>query len=182
LTNTILQHRYTSLFSGAVLCIAGLAIFVYISPADLLTPGFVRDGMLIQSQRILPNEPINGLISVTNLGHDISIFVNKPSSDIPLKAEIKDPNGITIHDSDISESLQATFRPEVVGKYTVTVTNFGSDATMISAYYGHRLPETTKTNTETTLDYLWIPLIIGGSYLIVHTNSTVLLRSGKNLN
>lgn len=164
------------------MCIVGLTIFAYLSPDDLLTPGFVRDGMLIQSQRILPNEPLSGVISVTELDHDISIFVNKPSSDVPLKAEIKDPNGMTVRDVDISESLQATFKPEVLGKYTITVTNFGSDATMISAYYGHHVPETTSTNTETTLGYLWIPLIIGGSYMIVHTNFRIVLKSEQNLN
>jgi len=165
-----------------MLCIAGLTIFAYLSPDDLLTPGFVRDGMAIQSQQILPNEPLSGTISVTDQSHDMSIFVNKPSSNIPLKAEIKDPNGITIDETDISKSLQATFRPEVPGKYTVTITSFGSKATMISAYYGHHLPETTNTSTETALGYLWIPLIIGGSYLIVHTNFKVVLKSGKNLN
>lgn len=180
MTNIILQYRYTSLFSGVVLCIAGVTIFAYLSPDDLLTPGFVRDGMVIQSQRILPNEPINGIISVTELGHDISIFVNKPSLDIPLKAEIKDPNGITVHEADISAALQDTFRPEMLGKYTITITSLSSEATMISAYYGHHLPETS--NTETTLSYLWIPLIIVGSYLIVHTNFKILLKSGKNLN
>ena len=182
MTNTILQYRYASLFSGVVLCIVGLAIFAYLSPEDLLTPGFVRDGMLIQSQRILPNEPISGVISVADLDHDISIFINKPSLDIPLKAGIKDPNGMTVSDVDISESLQATFRPEVLGKYAITITNFGSKATMISAYYGHHLPETTNTDTETALGYLWIPLIIGGSYLIVHTNFKILIKPGKNFN
>jgi len=182
LSNTILQHRYASLFSGVVLCITGLAILAYLSPNDLLTPGFVRDGMLIQSQQILPNEPISEIISVTELNHDISIFVNRPTSEIQLKAEIKDPNGMTVRDVDISKSSQATFRPEILGKYTVTITNVGSKATIISAYHGHHLPETTSTNTETALGYLWIPLIIGGSYLIVHTNFKVLLRSGKNLN
>lgn len=181
MSNTILQHHYASLFSGVVLCIAGLAIFVYLSPSDLLTPGFVRDGMAMQSQQILPNEPLSGSIYVTDLEHDISIFVNKPSADIPLKAEIKDPNGMTVRDVDISKSLQATFRPEMLGKYTITITNLDSKATMISAYYGHHLPE-TNANTETMLGYLWIPLIIGGSYLIVHTNFKIILKSGKNLN
>ena len=165
-----------------MLCITGIAIFAYLSPEDLLTPGFVRDGMLMQSQRILPNEPIYGEISVTDLDHDRSIFVNRPSLDITLKAEIKDPNGITIDDVDISESLQVTFKPEVVGKYTVIITNLGSKPIMISAYYGHHLPEMTDTNTEATLGYLWIPMIIGGSYLIVHTNFKVMLKAGKNLN
>jgi len=164
------------------MCIAGVPIFAYLSPADLLTPGFVRDGMPIQSQRILPNEPISGLVLVTELEHDVSIFVNKPPSDIPIRAEIKDPDGITVRDVDISKSLQATFRPEILGKYTVTITNLGSKATMLSAYYGHHLPETTSTNTETVLGYLWVPLIIGGSYLIVHTNFKILQKSWKNLN
>ena len=181
MVNTVLQHRYASLFSGVILCIAGLTIFTYLSPSDLLTPGFVRDGMAIQSQQILPNEPLSGSISVTNLDHDISIFVNKPTSEISLKAEIKDPNGMTVRNVDISKSLQATFRPEILGQYTIIITNLGSKATMISAYYGHNLPE-TSTNTETMLGYLWIPLIIGGSYLIVHTNFKVILKSGKNLN
>ena len=94
------------------MCIVGLAIFAYLSPSDLLTPSFVRDGMAIQSQQILPNEALSGTISVTNLDHDISIFVNKPTSEISLKAEIKDPNGMTVRDVDISKSLQATFRPD----------------------------------------------------------------------
>ncbi len=178
MSNTILQHRYASLFSGVVLCIAGLAILAYLSPDDLLTPGFVRDGMLIQSQQSLPNEPSNGIISVTELNRDVSIFINRLTSEIPLKAEIKDPNGMTVRDVDISKTSQATFRPEILGKYTVTITNLGSKAIMISAYYGHHLPETS--NTETALGYLWVPLIIGGSYLIVHTNFKVILRSGKN--
>jgi len=161
------------------MCIAGIAIFAYLSPADFLTPGFVRDGMLIQSQRILPNEPLSGVISITDLDNDISIIVNKPSSDIPLKTEIKDPNGITVRDVDISESLQATFTPEILGGYTITITNLGDKATMISAYYGHHLPE--MNDTQSTLGYLWIPLIIGGSYLIVHTNF-ITIKTGKNLN
>lgn len=182
MTNTILQHRYVSLVAAILLCSTGLAIFAYLSPDDLLTPGFIRDGMLIQSQRILPNEPISGEIFVSELDRDISIVVNKPALDISLKAEIKDPNDIMVHDFDISKSLHAKFRPETIGKYTITITNFGSKATMISAYYGHNSPEMPRTNAEITLGYLWIPLIIGGSYLIIHTNFKILLKSGKNLN
>ena len=183
LTKIVLQRRHASLFFGTVMCIAGLTTFVYLAPADFLTPGFVRDSMLIQSQHILPNEHLNGVIPVTDLDHDISIIMNKPTSEIPLKTEIKDPNGITISDVDISESLRATFRPEILGEYTVTVTNLDSKSTMISAYYGHHLPEITDTqDTQIVLGYLWVPLIIGGSYLIVHTNFKVALKAGKNLN
>ena len=164
------------------MCIAGLTIFLYLSPSDFVTPGFVRDGMLIQSQPILPSEALSATILVSDLEHDISIFVDKPSSDVSLKMEVKDPDGARVRDADSTESFKITFTPQILGKYTVTISSLGSKPTMISAYYGHHLPEVTDAQDgQAILDYLWIPLVIVGSYLIVHTDFKVFSKSWKNL-
>lgn len=177
MATTLIQRRYASAISGSVLCIAGLVIFVYLSPSDFLEPGFVRDGILIQDQYVSPTESLSAILPVKYTGQDVTVSVINPLSDIPLRIEIKDPDGMTIYDSDSYNSLKATFRTEVIGKYTVTVTNIGSEITKITVPYGHHLPEMNNgQDTDVVLGVLWIPLVILGSYLIVHTDFKVLSK------
>ena len=165
------------------MCVTGLAIFTYLSPSDFLTPGFVRDGILIQSQPILPSNTLGATILVTALGHDMSIFVDKPSSAVSLKIMIKDPDGTMVQEADSTESFKITFTPQILGKYTVTISSLGSKPTMISAYYGHHLSKVTDSQDgQAIIGYLWIPLVIIGCYLIVHTDFKVLVKSSENLN
>lgn len=174
---SIVRSRYTSLISGSILCVVGLAIFAYLSPTDFLEPGFVRDGILIQDQYVLPNEAVTVMLPVAEIGQDMKISATNTSPDVPLRIEIKDPDRITIYDD--SKSKKAEFNAQTIGKYLVTITNIGTDLTKITVPYGHNVHKTAHNNNDAILGVLWITFIIAGSYVIVHTNIKVFSREKK---
>jgi len=161
------------------MCIGGLAIFVYLSPVDFLEPGFVIDGTLIQDQYISPNDSLESALFLTKEGQEVTVSVTNPISKVPLRLEIKDPEGMTINNIDSSKGPKITFRTESVGKYTVTLTNVGTEMTKITTQYGHSVPETVGQETNAILGVSWILLIIMGSYLILHTDFRILTKERK---
>lgn len=175
----VLQSRYASLIAGVCMCATGMAIFTYLSPVDFLEPGFVRDGILIQDQYVSPHESLEVMLDIAYPLQSVTISVDNPLYDIPLRLEIKDPVGIIVSKSDSSKLLKATFRTENLGKYTVTITNLGSETTKITVPYGHNISQNAEQETYTMLGVLWILLIIIGSYLIIHTDFKVLAKARK---
>lgn len=179
LVTSIIRRSYAKVIFASSILIAGLVIFAYLSPIDFLEPEFVRDGILIQDKYLQPNESDSALMILNDLGQRETVSVTHPLSHIPLRIEIKNPDQITVYDGDSSKSLKATFKTEILGKYTVIITNLGSDTAKITVAYGHSLPEVVKKGHNMILHMLWIPLIIMGSYLLVHTNFKILSNGRK---
>lgn len=179
MVNTTFQNHYGSLILGIVMCIGGLAIFAYLSPVDFLEPGFVIDGVLIQDQYVSPNDSFESTIFVTKEGQEVTVSVTNPMSEVPLRLEIKDPEGMTINNIDSSNEPKITFKTENVGKYTVTLSNVGTELTKITMQYGHSIHNTIEQETNAILGASWIILIILGSYLILHTDFTILTKERK---
>ena len=164
----MLQSRYAGLISGVAMCIAGLAIFAFLSPIDFLEPGFVRDGILIQDQYISSNESLESILYLVKEDQDVTVSVMNPISEVKLRLEIKDSEGITINKIDSSKAAKVTYRTESVGKYAVTVTNLGTETTKITVAYGHSISEIEGQEINAILGTSWSLLIIVGSYLILH--------------
>lgn len=175
----VLQNRYTCLISGIVICVAGLSVLAYLSPEDFLEPGFVTDGIIIQDQYISPKESIESFLYLTKEGQSMTISVLNPMSEVPLRLELKDPDGMTIKQIDSSKPLKLTFRTENVGKYTVTITNIGTQVTKITIPYGHSISEAGEPEINKVLGVVWILLVFTGSYLILHTDLKVVTRERK---
>lgn len=109
----------------------------------------------------------------------MTVSVLNPMSEVPLRLELKDPDGITIKKVDSSKPLKLTFKTENVGKYTVTITNIGTQSTKITIPYGHSISETGEHEINNVLGVVWILLVFIGSYLILHTDLKVVTKERK---
>ncbi len=180
MTGTPLRRHSFSLVSGIVVCIIGITILIFILPADFLHPGFVDDGILIQSQQLSPRQSINSAIQVDDTNKGVAVFIVNPSYNIPLKIDIKNPDGMTIYTSYL-DTKEVTFNPDIIGKYTVMITNKGSETAVLSASYGHYIDQTLSTNEfRTILEILSVIFVIVGSYFIINIDFGLLSTPRNN--
>src|SRR5689334_5960191 len=110
----------------------GIIIFMNFYPEDFFQPGFVEDGILIQNEQILPQESTNGIMTITNLEKDEIVNIYNPLLQIPVQLEIKNANGETLYDSKTITKTSIMFKPNMIGKYDVLITNLGSKPTELT--------------------------------------------------
>jgi hypothetical protein len=152
-------------------------IFTHFLPEDFLQPGFVEDGILIQDEQILPEESLNGIMTITDAKKDTVVTIFNPLSQIPFQIEIKNPDGLIMYDSKVIAKTSNSFKPNMVGKYNVLITNLGSKTTVITVSYGHKIYAGNEDDLKSILDISAACMIIAGAYLIIHTDFKVLSKT-----
>jgi len=181
LNSILTDNGYFSFVCGILIFVTGIIIFINFLPEDFLKPGFVKDGIIIQDEQIFPGQSINGIMTITDVKKDTVIAISNPLSEILFRAEVKNPEGLTVYDSDRVTVASNTFKPGMVGKYNVLITNLGSKTTEITVNYGHHIYEENGDNPKSILDISAVCLIIVGAYLIIHTDFKFLSNTKKNI-
>lgn len=154
----------------------GIVIFTNFFPEDFLQPGFIEDGIVIQNEQILPQEVTNGIMTITNPEKDMVINIYDPLLQIPIQLEIKDSDGAVLYDSKTITKTSIMFKPDMVGKYDVLITNLGSKTAELTVSYGHKISDGSGDDLKSILDISAVCLIISGAYLIIHTDFKVLSK------
>jgi hypothetical protein len=145
-----MKRSYVILIAGAVIFIAGIAIFqVY---TNLYVDPFLNENTIVSNSTIQPGQSINISRETVEAGRNFSLVVSSESSDGMLAAETSDPEGIIISSNKFSEQLFTTFKPEITGKYTSKITNLGTKPVTINAVVG-QLPIIDE-NDRAQLDIL----------------------------
>lgn len=144
-----MKRGHIVLISGAVLLVAGIIISAVW--AVQFAGSFMRDNTFVAQTSIGAGESIDTRIDVRQLDRPVSVAIGidraglqqqpsqipTPTPDIRLKEEVKDPNGRVVSSNEFGDSFFTTFRPEVTGVYTVTVSNLGIRPVTVSGAFGH---------------------------------------------
>ena len=144
-----MKRGHIVLISGAVLLLAGIIISaVWAVP---FAGSFLRDNTIVAKNSIDPGKSVDTRTEVHQLDRPISLAMGidrtgqqeqpqVPSlqpSDIRLKEVVTDPNGRVISSNEFGDSFFTSFKPEVVGVYTVTVSNLGTKPVSVSGAFGY---------------------------------------------
>lgn len=119
-----MRHNYLAIIIILVASLASyLALMYWINP--------VQGKALVESQSVSPSESL--IVSKElQAGQKTQLVIHYPIFGIPLTAKIVDPSGVTVVDinsTSYDRELYAEFQPTSSGKYTLTVTNHGTQAT-----------------------------------------------------
>lgn len=115
----------------------------------------MRDNTIVAKTSIDAGESVDTRIDVRQLDRPVSLAIGidrtgiqhplpspsqiPPTSslDIRLKEEVKDPNGRVVSSNEFGDSFFTTFRQEVTGVYTITVSNLGIRPVVVSGAFGY---------------------------------------------
>lgn len=144
-----MKRGYIVLISGSVLLVAGIIISAVW--AVQFAGSFMRDITIVAQTSIDAGESVDTRIDVRQLDRPVSVAIGidravlqqqpsqipTPTPDIRLKEEVKDPNGRVVSSNEFGDSFFTTFRPEVTGVYTITVSNLGIRPVVVSGAFGY---------------------------------------------
>ena len=161
-----MQHY--SLLVGTALCGMGIIIFLNFSAQDFLTPGFIEKGVIFENVELKGSSSVSGIIHVDEIGKQYVVILSNNETPTKFDVSIDDLQSGIIHNT-IFKNGEIRFTPDMKGDYTINIKNESGKPTSISLSYG--LPH-VYTQTSLMMSALWVLLIIGGNYLILHKHFT----------
>ena len=140
-----MQRGYFILIAGAVLLILGIVI------SALWTGSFagtiIRENTILNAVSIRPSGSVNASTQVINtsrpislaihLEHNNSTGVGGQVSNNALRETVRNPNGVIMTSSEFTKQFFTTFKPDVTGKYTITIYNLGNSPVSIGVLVGN---------------------------------------------
>jgi uncharacterized RDD family membrane protein YckC len=170
----MLQRSYIILIIGAALLISGIIISALW--AGSFAARFVRENTILSGVSIRPAALVNTTFQVIDTSRPISLVIhvegnngNNNTSDageIPnntLRETVRSPNGLIMTSNEFSKQFFTTFKPDMTGKYTITIYNLGNTPVSIGVLVGN-LPF-VGANNEVNVNFLGG--IIAGIFLII---------------
>ena len=165
-----MQRGYIILIIGAALLISGIVTSVLW--AVPFAGKILRENTILSGVSIRPVGSVNVYTQVIDTSRPISlaIHVERNSSttggQIPnniLRETVRNPNGIIMTSNDFTKQFFTTFKPDITGKYTVTIYNLGDSPVSVGVLAGN-LPFVGANNK---VNFSSLSGIIVGVILIV---------------
>jgi uncharacterized RDD family membrane protein YckC len=137
----------------------------------------MRENTLLNGVLIRPADLANTTFQVTDTSRPVSLAIHVERNNnitsgtgqeqqIPnntLRETVRNPNGIVITSNEFTKQFFTTFKPDMTGKYTITISNLGNTPISIGALVGN-LPF-IGSNNQVNINFLGG--IIAGIFLIV---------------
>ena len=174
----MLQRGYIILIIGAALLISGIIISALWAGSFAGT--FIRENTILSGVPIRPSTSVSTFIQITDISRPVSLAINverdkggTPSgstsggegqiSNNNLRETVRNPNGFIMTSNEFTKQVITTFKPDITGKYTITVYNLGNSPVSIGVLVGN-LPFVGTTN-QVNINSLGG--IIAGVFLII---------------
>jgi uncharacterized RDD family membrane protein YckC len=174
----MLQRGYIILIIGAALLISGIIISALWAGSFAGT--FIRENTILSGVPIRPTTSVSTFIQITDISRPVSVAINverdnggTPSgstsggegqiSNNNLRETVRNPNGFIMTSNEFTKQIITTFKPDITGKYTVTIYNLGNSPVSIGVLVGN-LPFVGTTN-QVNINSLGG--IIAGVFLII---------------
>jgi hypothetical protein len=139
-----MQRGYFILIAGAVLLILGIVISALWTGS--LAGTIIRENTILNAVSIRPSGSVNASTQVINtsrpislaihLEHNNSTGVGGQISNNALRETIRNPNGVIMTSSEFTKQFFTTFKPDITGKYTITIYNLGNSPVSIGVLVG----------------------------------------------
>jgi hypothetical protein len=144
----MLQRGYIILIIGGALLISGIVISALW--AGSFAGPFIRENTIVNGISIRPTGLVNTTIQVSDTSRPVSLAIhverntNNTSnagqgqiSNNTLRETIRNPNGSVRTSNEFTKQFFTTFKPDIVGKYTITIQNLGSTPVSIGVLAGN---------------------------------------------
>lgn len=128
-----MQRGYIILIVGAALLISGIVISALW--AVPFAGKVLREDTILSGASIRPGGSVNASTQVLDTSRPLSLAIRVEHSNgtaiagqIPnnnLRETVRNPNGIIMASNDFTGRFFSTFKPDITGKYTVTIYNLG---------------------------------------------------------
>src|ERR1051325_8277930 len=126
----------------------------------------MRENTLLNGVLIRPADLANTSVHVTDTSRPVSLAIhvernnnNTPGTgqeqQIPnntLRETVRNPNGIVMTSNEFTKQFFTTFKPNMTGKYTITISNLGNTPISIGALVGN-LPF-VGANNQVNINFL----------------------------
>ncbi len=138
-----MKRGHVILIAGAVLLVAGITIGAVWGMS--FASSFFTNNTLVAKTTINAGQSVSAQNHVSQLDRPISLAVGidrttttlPSSSDIRLRETVTDPNGKVVSSNEFGNGFVTSFKPDVAGVYTVTITNLGSTPVSMSGTFGY---------------------------------------------
>jgi uncharacterized RDD family membrane protein YckC len=135
-----MQRAYIILIVGAVLLISGIVISAVW--AGYFASTIIRESTILADILIRPAGVVNASTQVTDTSRPVSlaIQVERVGGQIPtntLRETVRNPNGVIMTSNEFTKQLFTTFKPDITGKYTVSIYNSGNSPVSIGVFTGN---------------------------------------------
>ena len=179
----MLQRGYIILIVGAALLISGIIISALWAGSFAGT--FMYENTILSGVSIRPAASVNASIQVLDISRPISLAINvehnndaNPSITTTtddggrgqaqilnntLRETVRNPNGIIMTSNEFAKQFFTTFKPDITGKYTITVYNLGNSPVSIGVLVGN-LPFIGANNQ---VNFNSLIGIIAGALLVI---------------
>jgi uncharacterized RDD family membrane protein YckC len=179
----MLQRSYIILIIGAALLISGIIISALW--AGSFGARFMRENTILSGVSIRPAALVNTTFQVADTSRPISLAIhvernnnnnnNTPGTgeeerqggQIPnsntLRETVRNPNGLVMTNNEFTNQFFTTFKPDITGKYTITIYNLGNTPVSIGVLVGN-VPF-VGANNQVNINFLGG--IIAGILLII---------------
>jgi uncharacterized membrane protein len=140
-----MQRGYIILIVGAALLISGIVVSALWAVPFAGT--ILRESTILSGASIRPAGSVNASTKVVDTSRPVSLAVRLEHSNgtavvgqIPnnnLRETVRNPNGIIMTSNDFTRQFFTTFKPDITGKYTVTVYNLGRTPVSVGVLVGN---------------------------------------------
>jgi uncharacterized RDD family membrane protein YckC/UPF0716 family protein affecting phage T7 exclusion len=139
-----MQRGYIILIAGAVLLISGIVISILWAVPFAGT--IIRENTILSGVSIRPAGSVIASTQVTDTSRPVSLAIhlehNNSTSEaqIPsniLRETVRNPNGVIMTSNEFIKQFFTTFKPDITGKYTVTIYNLGNSPVSIGVLAGN---------------------------------------------
>jgi RDD family len=166
-----LKRGYVVLIIGAALLISGIIISILWAVPFAGT--ILRENTILSGVSIKPAGSVNAYTQVIDVSRPVSLGIHVERNNsttggqVPnniLRETVRNPNGIIMTSNEFSRQFFTTFKPDITGRYTVTVSNLGNGPVSIGVIAGN-LPF-IGANNKVNFGLLG-GIIVGGILIVV---------------
>ena len=136
-----MQRGYLILIVGGALLALGIAISVIW--AGSLGSRIINQNTILNGVSIYPSGAANAITQVTDLSRPLSLVISIESNHNTgqpnpiLRETVRNPNGELISTNQLTKQFLTTIKPDVIGKYTLTMDNLGGSLVSVGILFGN---------------------------------------------
>ncbi|HET7148000.1 MAG TPA: hypothetical protein VFI73_05815 [Candidatus Nitrosopolaris sp.] len=129
------------LIVGAALLISGIAISVLWAVPFAGT--ILRENTILSGVSIRPAGSVNAYTQVIDTSRPVSLAIHVERSNgtsittANIGETVRNPNGVLMTSNNFTKQLFTTFKPDISGKYTVTISNLGHAPVSVGVLVGN---------------------------------------------
>lgn len=144
-----MQRGYLILIVGGALLTLGIAISLIW--AGSLSSRIINQNTILNGVSIYPSGSANAITQVNDLSRPLSLVIsldsnhNAGQANPILRETVRNPNGNIISTKDFTNQFFTIIKPDVIGKYTLSINNLGGSLVSIGILFGN-LPFVGQNN------------------------------------